>query len=157
MSNKSREDLMIEKLFGTFELDANKHLKQEPIAQAYGELFSADDRFQHMTLKDVENLGDFNKDFLGAFGQVGADFVIEQAKADDDLASLDLTADVAGNLFSLTFSRPANENPSENDWASSFGLGLGIPKPTSFEAALRQKTNAAFFAEEVTAIDDDEE
>lgn len=154
MSTKSREDLMIERLFGKLELDENKQLKQEPLQQVYAESVAEDDRVKHLTLQDIQNVGEFNRDFLGAFGQVGSDFIIEQAKADDDLGAMDLTADIAGNLFSVTFSRPTGDNPTENDWAASFGLGLGVPKPTGFEASLREKTRAAFFSSDE---DEDEE
>lgn len=154
MSTKSREDLMIERLFGKLELDENKQLKQEPLQRVYAEAVAEDDRVKHLTLQDIQNVGEFNRDFLGAFGQVGSDFIIEQAKADDDLGAMDLTADIAGNLFSVTFSRPTGDNPTENDWAAAFGLGMGVPKPTGFEASLREKTRAAFFSSDE---DEDEE
>lgn len=154
MSTKSREDLMIERLFGKLELDENKQLKQEPLQLVYAEAVAEDDRVKHLSLQDIQNVGEFNRDFLGAFGQVGSDFIIEQAKADDDLGAMDLTADIAGNLFSVTFSRPTGDNPTENDWAASFGLGLGVPKPTGFEASLREKTRATFFSSDE---DEDEE
>ncbi|ANZ50422.1 hypothetical protein PHOBOS_232 [Erwinia phage vB_EamM_Phobos] len=158
MSNKSREDLLIEKLFGTFELNSDNKLEQAPIVQVYETALGEDERVKHITMEDVKNLGEFNKDFLGAFGAVGSEFILNQAKADDDLGAMDLTADIGGNLFSVTFSRPTGDSPTENDWASSIGLGLGIPKPTSFESQLRDKVRDAFFSDdedEIVAGDDE--
>ncbi|ANZ49075.1 hypothetical protein BIZ82_gp226 [Erwinia phage vB_EamM_EarlPhillipIV] len=154
MSTKTREDLIVERLFGKLELDDSKKLVQAPLTEVYTAAVAEDDRVKHLSIEDIQNVGEFNRDFLGAFGRVGSDFIIEQAKADDDLGAMDLTADIAGNLFSVTFSRPTGENPTENDWAAAFGLGMGVPKPTGFEAELRKKTRDAFFSSDE---DEDEE
>lgn len=100
------------------------------------------------TMKEVNDFTDYTKNFMGAFGQVGGTALAEHVKQHEDIETLEAVVDCGGVQFGNFFSRPMNEEPTEEDFAAAFGFGIAMPKPASLEKEVRPSLGKLFFDEE---------
>ncbi len=123
--------------------DTNIFNGAEAVTQVY-----VDNLPEGITVETVSTVNDYNKNFLEAYAKTSAPFIIEQAKANPELAALELITEIGGTAFTTAFSRPTGEEPTLNDWAASLQFGIGVPKPLTLDTSLRKKLAKGFLEED---------
>lgn len=123
--------------------DTNLFSGQEAVSKVY-----VDNLPEGITVETVTTVNDYNKNFLEAYAKTSTPFIIEQAKANPELAAIELATEVGGTIFTTAFSRPTGEAPTLNEWAASIQYGIGVPKPSTLDTSLRKKLAKGFLEED---------
>lgn len=132
-------------LTGQVSFDENHQVVKQPIVDVFEKNLP-----NEWTLKEVTDFTDYTKNFMGAYGDVGGVALAELVKANESIEALEAVVDCGGVSFGNFFSRPMNEEPTEEDYAASFGFGIAMPKPASLEKEIRPALGKLF-------LDDDED
>tara|TARA_Y100001956_G_scaffold9851_1_gene8637 strand:- start:1642 stop:2100 length:459 start_codon:yes stop_codon:yes gene_type:complete len=134
---------------GKVKFDENHQIEKEPVVKVFEDNLPND-----WTMTDVTTFTDYTKNFMGAYGEVGGTALAELVKANENIEAIEAVVDCGGVSFGNFFSRPMNEDPTEEDFAASFGFGIALPKPTELESKIRPALGKIFLNDDE---DEDEE
>lgn len=144
---KTNEVLSMEelakRLTGNVAFNETHQLVKEPIVEIFEKGLP-----NEWTMKEVTDFTDYTKNFMGAFGEVGGAALANHVKQHEDIETLEAVVDCGGVQFGNFFSRPMNEEPTEEDYAAAFGFGIAMPKPASLEKEVRPSLGKLFFDED---------
>ncbi|EFZ6456868.1 hypothetical protein A7C00_000082 [Shigella flexneri] len=127
----------------------------DPMVKIYEEtlpVIKVNDTDYRLTLKDADAVRQHDANFLEVYGKVASGLIVEKAKADSEMAAMDITTEIGNASFSTVFSRPTGDTISQKEWAASIGFGYGVPKSKALEGKLRKQ-----FAADMMASDDEDD
>ncbi|ANZ48286.1 hypothetical protein ASESINO_273 [Erwinia phage vB_EamM_Asesino] len=133
----------------TVVLNEDLSLKAEPLQKLYEETLPTtkiNDLEYRFTLEDANALRQHDANFLEVYGGIASGVIVDRAKADKDVAALDLKLDIGNASFSTVFARPTGDEPTKKEWEASIGFGYGAPKSKALEGKLRKSFAAAMMA-----------
>lgn len=147
---------LIEAIDGpTVVLNEDLSLKAEPLEQIYVDtlpLIKVGETDYRLTLDDANAVRQHDANFLEAYGGIASGVIVDRARADKDIAALDLKLDIGNASFSTVFARPTGDEPTKKEWEASIGFGYGVPKSKALEGKLRKG-----FASAMMASDEEDE
>lgn len=136
-------DELTNRLTGKVSFNDNHQVEEKPIIDVFEEGLP-----NEWTMKEVTDFTDYTKHFMGAYGKVGGEALANHVKDNENIEALEAVVNCGGVQFGNFFSRPMNEEPTEEDFAAAFGFGIAMPKPASLEKDVRPSLGKLFFDED---------
>ena len=122
------------KLVGKVTFGETFELNQGPIVEVYEENLPS-----NITMDIARDLNQYNQNFFHAHSEEAGTALSTLLKETPAIETIEAVTNCAGTKFGLFYSKPMNEDPTEEDFAASLGFGINVPMPQSIEKELRGK------------------